>query len=227
MSDSILNGQLRRGTGNGPARQLRMKGFIPGIYYTRGEASLPFAVNVVDLKRLLRSKHTLITFQIEGQEPHDCVIREIQRDPVTDACLHLDLMGIKADQTLTMKVVLHLVGVPEGVKTGGGILQHTMNEIEIECLPKDIPQFLEIDVSDLSIGQSRHISDLKPPNIKILEDPHNVIATVVPPTVIKETKTAAEVAAEAAEAAEAAGAVEGDKTEGGEAPTPKATEKKK
>ncbi len=186
MIDNNLYAVPREANGKGPARQIRLHGRIPGVFYYRSDQNVPFSVDSVDLLKILRGKHALINLNIEGLQPRECVVREIQRDPIEDDIIHIDLMGIKRGQKLTVTIPVRLIGVPVGVKTGGGILQSPMNELEIECLPKDIPSEIEVDVTDLEIGHSRHISDLDLPALKILHDPDELIASVVPPTVIRE-----------------------------------------
>ena len=186
MADNDLFAVPRQANGKGPARQLRFQGRIPGVFYYRSDQNVPFSVDATELLMLLRQKHALINLSIEGYEARECVVREIQRDPIEDYIIHIDLMGVKRGQKLTVTVPLRLTGVPVGVKTGGGILQSSLNELEIECLPKHIPTNVEIDVTDLQIGHSRHVRDLDLPNLKLLHDPDELIASVVPPTVIRE-----------------------------------------
>lgn len=187
MDNNTLHAIARKEGGKGPARQLRFQGRIPGVFYYRSDLNIPFSVDYTEFKKLIHARHALINLHIEGHEPRECVVREIQIDPIEDTFLHVDLMGIKRGQKLTVTVPVRLIGIPEGVKTGGGILQTTMNEFDIESLPRHIPSVIEIDVSDLEIGSSRTIDDLDFPDLKFLYEPDAVIATIVPPTVIKET----------------------------------------
>ena len=203
MNGNKLYAQPRDESGKGPARQLRLNGRIPGVFYYRSDTNVPFSVDYADLIKILRQNPPLIDLDIEGHDSRECVIREIQRNPVDDEIIHLDLMGIKRGQKLTVTVPIRMIGLPVGVKTGGGILQTAMKELEVECLPKDIPNKLEIDVSDLEIGQSRHIRDLSFPDLRLLDDPDELVATVVPPTVIREPVAAEEEAEEAEEGEEA------------------------
>lgn len=186
MNENNLQAAARTANGKGPARQLRFKERVPGIFYYRNEINIPISVDSGELIKLIKSKPALINLNVEGSDTRECVIRDIQRDPITDSILHIDLMGIKRGQKLTVTVSLRFIGVASGVKTEGGILQTSMNEMEIECLPKDIPSFIEVEVSDLDIGQSRYIRDLDLKDIKPLYEPDEVIASVVPPSVTKE-----------------------------------------
>ncbi len=215
MEDNLLTALPRKESGKGVARQIRRQGRVPGVFYYRGDENVPMSVSLSELNRLLRSRHSLIKVELEGQEPRECIIRELQRDPLDDTILHVDLMGIKHGQKLTVSIPVRLVEMPVGVKTGGGILEYGLPELKIECLPKDIQAVIEVDVSELNIGQSIHVSDLEFPALKFLDDPQTAVATVVPPTVVREVveEVEEEVEAEEAEAPE-----EKEKHEKGEAP---------
>jgi len=202
MDENKLLALPRSTSGKGYARQLRLKGRIPGVFYYRSDINVPFSVDEADLLKLLRNKPPLVDLNIEGHDSRECVIRYIQRDPVDDNIIHIDLMGIKRGQKLNVTVPVRITGTPVGVKTGGGILQTSMKELEVRCLPKDIPSELVIDVSDLEIGQSRHVRDLSYTDLKLLDDPDELIASVVPPTIIKEPVAAEEEAEEAEEGEE-------------------------
>ena len=140
------------------------------------------------------------------------LIREIQRHPVAGLILHLDLQHISLTERITVEVPIVLIGTPIGVKDGGGILEHLLREVEVECLPTDIPSKLEVDVSALQIGDSLHVSDIKAERAEILTEADRAIAAVVPPTVLEEVKPAEEaVAAEP----EVIGAKEEEETEEG------------
>jgi large subunit ribosomal protein L25 len=130
----------------------------------------------------------------------------LQRDPVTNNVIHVDFHAISMTKPIHLSIPVKLVGIPVGVKTEGGILQATMREIEISCLPTDIPEQVEINVENLHIGDSIHVRDLSIPKVKILEAEDTTLAVVSAPTLLK---TAEEEAAEAAAAAEAAGVVPG------------------
>jgi large subunit ribosomal protein L25 len=144
------------------------------------------------------------------------IIRDLQRDPVTSHVIHIDFHAISMNKPLNLSVPIRLVGTARGVKTDGGILQTTMRELEISCLPADIPEMVEVDVSDLGIGESVHVRDLNVPNAKILDEIQRTVVVVAAPTVVKvDEPTEEELAeAEAAEAAEGAEGAEGAPAEG-------------
>lgn len=189
-----LAGRVRPGTGKGPARQARFAGEIPGVIYGAGETPVALAVPKKEFELALKTAHAggnvIVALRLDGAIEKTAIIREVQRDPITHAILHLDFHHISLTEKVTVEVTVHLVGTPDGVKNGGGILEHITRTIEIECLPTQIPQHLEADVTALAIGDSVHVRDLNVPNAQVLSDPDMTIATVVPPTVMTEAAAA-------------------------------------
>ena len=201
MAISNLKGEQRSGVGKGVARKLRAAGRVPAIYYGRGEEPIAIAVNTKEVETLLAGaagSNVIVDLQVSGAGAGDrkALIREIQRDPVQGTILHLDLQHISLTERITVEVPIELVGTPVGVKDGGGILEHLLREVEIECLPTDIPTHIDVDVSGLAIGDSLHVSDIKAERVTIKTEGERAIATVVPPTVLEEAAPTAEAAAE-------------------------------
>ena len=201
MAISSLNGEPRTGVGKSIAKKLRAAGRIPAVYYGRGEAPIAVVVNAKDVDALLHGAsgaNVIVDLQLSGAGTADrkALIREIQRDPVQGNILHLDLQHISLTERITVEVPIELVGVPTGVKDGGGILEHLLREVEIECLPTDIPAHLDVDVTALNIGDTLHVSDIKAERVVILTEADRAIAAVVPPTVLEEPKPAEEAPAE-------------------------------
>jgi large subunit ribosomal protein L25 len=200
MAMLTLKGARRSESGKGVARRLRAAGVIPAVYYSRGEDSIPLAVSLRELEELFdqsAGSNVIVDLQVEGDSASDrkALIREVQRDPVGGAILHLDLQHISLTEQIVVEVPVVLIGTPAGVKDSGGILEHLLREVEVECLPTDIPSRLEADVSGLQIGDTLHVSDLKADRATILTEADRAIATVVPPTVLEEVKPAEETAA--------------------------------
>lgn len=189
MSENTLNAQHRGEYGKGAARKLRAKGLIPGVYYLHNEVNIPFSVSQIALNRLMRRRHPLINLVIESQRPRECVIRELQRDPVSEAIIHIDLQGFREGERITLTVPIKLTGTPVGAKEGG-ILERGIVEASIDCQPKDITDHIEVDVSGLALGHTIHISDLHFPQFKFHHDPHTVVAHVAAPTIMKERAVA-------------------------------------
>jgi large subunit ribosomal protein L25 len=200
MAMHALLGERRTGVGKGVARKLRQAGRIPAVYYGRGEDPIALVVGLKDLQEVIDradGSNVIVDLKVDGDGSGDrkALIREIQRDPVGGRILHLDLQHISLTERIVVEVPVVLVGIAIGVKEGGGILEHLLREVEVECLPTDIPAKLEVDVSALQIGDSLHVSDLKADRVEILTEAERAIATVVPPTVLEEAKPAEEGAA--------------------------------
>jgi large subunit ribosomal protein L25 len=216
METIKLTAAKREGAGKGDARKLRATGFIPGILYGPEIEPAPISVNALELGAMFRqqgSSSRLINLDFNGEKNGRMVIiREIQRDPVTGVFRHIDLYQVSMTKKLNITARITLVGTPAGVKLGG-ILQHIIRDLDIYCLPSDIPDKIEVDVSELEIGDSVHVKDIVLDKVEILSNPTRAVATVVPPTVVK---TAAEEAAEEAEAEEGEEIAEGEEAAEGE-----------
>jgi large subunit ribosomal protein L25 len=211
-----LNGQRRDSVGKGGARKARAAGKIPGVVYGHGETPIPVQVDAREFQLALRPHkggNAIVNLAVNGGEV-TALIRDVQYDPIEHTVLHLDFQHISLDEAVEVKVSVHLVGLPTGVKDGGGILEHIVRDIEVRCLPTAIPPSIDIEVSHLNVGDSVHVRDLSVPNVTVLSDPDATIATVVPPTVIEEKP--AEEAVVTAEAAEPEVIAKGKKEEGAE-----------
>lgn len=205
MERLVLTAELREGRGKGVARKLRAKGLIPAILYGPRTQPIPLTVSRKELSKALRTEaggNVLIDLEIkDGDLPSRKVVmlKEVQYDYLGKEILHTDFYEVAMDVMITVEVPIHLVGRPEGAKLGG-ILDQIRRVVEIQCLPGDIPNSIEVDVSSLKIGDSIHISDIKFEKGKILTDPEETIATVLAPIV--EEKKVEEVAAEVTPAEE-------------------------
>lgn len=190
MKEITLEAKKRTGTGKEKAKKLRRKGLIPAVVYGPGDEPLPLEINGQSLNSILRAgkgENVIITLNIDGgQNEKKVLIREIQHDPVLGDILHVDFQHVLLTKKITVKIPVHLVGIPIGVSKDGGILQYVLRELEIECLPTDIPEKVEFDVSNLKIGDSIHVKDAKLDKATILSDAEGSIVTVVPPTIFKE-----------------------------------------
>ena len=197
MAMLSLKSARRTDGGKGVARKLRQGGRIPAVYYGRGEEPIPLVVGLKELQEVIdraEGSNVIVDLKVEGDSGSDrkALIREIQRDPVAGSILHLDLQHISLTERIVVEVPIVLIGTPIGVKDGGGILEHLLREVEVECLPTDIPSKLEVEVSGLNIGDSLHVSDIKADRVVIKTDAERAIAAVVPPTILEEVKPAEE-----------------------------------
>ncbi len=186
-----LAAERRADKGKGPARQLRLQGRIPAVIYGRGRESESLSISSHEFERMMTGSPgtQLIDLELEGK-PVKALIREIQRHPFQPGVLHVDFYEVHEGETITLSVAIHVVGVPEGVRVTGGVLDQVLREVEIEVLPGNIPDRVSIDVSALGVGQSLHVSDLVIENATILTELQQTICTVVPPRVEEEAAAA-------------------------------------
>jgi large subunit ribosomal protein L25 len=180
-----LQATTRSATGKGAARSLRRQGKVPGVIYGHNRAAEAVVVDTGALNKMLigiSAGTTVLDVVVDGRPAVKALIREIQRDSVRPGeILHLDLYEVQAHEKVTLAVPIHLVGVPDGVRNFGGVLDHVLRELEIEVLPADIPEHVELDVNALTIGHSLFVRDLKVEKAEILNDPDTPVCTVVAP----------------------------------------------
>ncbi len=185
MAQANLEVSTRSATGKGAARGLRRSGKVPGVIYGHGRAPEAVTMDTAALNKMLTgisAGTTIIDVAIDGRAPVRALIREIQRDSVKPASiLHLDLYEVRADEAITVSIPVHLVGIPDGVRNFGGVLDHALREIELEVLPGEIPDTLELDVTALGIGHSLFVRDLSVARGAVLNDPDTAICSVVAP----------------------------------------------
>jgi large subunit ribosomal protein L25 len=181
-------------------KSLRRVGTIPGVFYLHGEENISISVLETNLKPLIYTAEThVINLKLDDGKSKSCILRDIQFDPVTDRPVHFDLQGLRENEEITIEAPIVLTGgVPIGVREGG-ILQQVIYEIKISCLPKFIPEQIEIDVASLKLNNFIHVSDLTIQNVTILENSTSSIVGVVPPAVEKEPEPGEVVAEEAVE----------------------------
>ena len=199
----------RESRGKGGARRLRRQGMIPGVLYGPRIESTSVSCELRDVLRVLQhGQNVLIDLKIrdgaasQDEPEHLVMIRDLQVHPITGVPIHADLYEVSMKETMTVEVPIRLVGKPAGAQMGG-ILEQTRRELEVQCLPGDLPPHIEVDVSHLTIGDSIHVADITVDRVKVLTEPHLTIATVVPPMVEKEAVAAAEAVTAEEEAAAA------------------------
>lgn len=218
----------REDIGSRRARRLRAEGLVPGVLYGNGQAR-PIVVPERELRTAVTGPsglHAILDVVIEGQKTvHPSILAEYQRDPVRGTISHVDLREVRLDQPIHATVAIQLVGEAAGVKTGG-MLSLVARELHVEALPADVPEHVDVDVTDMEVGDVLRLSDLPAiPNVTVLDDPHEtVIATVSVPrgfAELEEAEAAEAAEAEAAEGEEAEGEAEGDEAaEAGESSEP-------
>lgn len=201
MAVMILNAKKREEIASTAVKESRKKGSIPGVYYYKGTPSLPIYVKDSALKPFVYTSEVhIINLKIEDtNEQYSCILKDVQFDPVKDKPIHFDLLGISENEKIKLEVPISLVGSPAGVKEGG-VVQHTLHKLEVECYPKNIPSHIDVNIESLMIGDSIHVSDLEHKDFEILDSPDATIVAVVPPAVEKvETPAEGEEGAAAAE----------------------------
>lgn len=201
MKNVILEASIREETGKGYACKLRGEGFVPAVLYGEGRPALSLKLERKALLSILKDKaseHGIVYLRIkERNEEKPIIIKERQAHPVRGDILHVDFYEVSLTRKLTIKLPIHLRGESKGVKTGGGILEYHMREAEIEVLPVQIPDHLEIDISSLELGQSCHLSDIIPiEGVRVVGDLNRIVATVVAPRIEAEKEEEGEELAE-------------------------------
>src|ERR1700740_678883 len=182
IDQSTLEAQPREAGTKNHARRVRREGKIPAVVYGAGKDARPVSVDPRHVLRILRSDsghNTIFDLALDGGEKNKARIVDWQYEPIKGHLLHIDLKRIAMDRALKVNVPIVLQGVAEGVKTEGGILEQMLREVEIECLPGDIPSHIDVDVSELTFGKVLRVSDLPHnPKLKFLSDANQPVAHV-------------------------------------------------
>jgi large subunit ribosomal protein L25 len=226
MSEVVVTAEIRTNTGK-HAKHSLAKGMVPGVYYARGEHNINVQIPAVALHQIVFTSEThIIDLRLADGSSHKCILKDVHFDPVTDRPVHFDLQGLKENERLTIEIPVSLVGgTPKGVRDGG-MLHHFLHRVRVSCLPKNIPEKIEINVADLGINSFVHVRDITVPKVTVVEAPDNPIVGVMPPHVVKEEEVVAAPAEEATQEPEVVG--KGKKPEEGAEPpvAPEKTEKK-
>jgi large subunit ribosomal protein L25 len=229
MADIVVSAKNRTETGKNVNRRLRVEGLIPGVLYGSSKKPVAVSVSPKEIGSILKSKtgeNTLFDLELDGSR-RTVILKEFQLEPIKGSMLHADFYEVALDKLLQVNVHVELVGVPVGVKVQGGIVDWVTRELEIESLPRDIPEKITVDISNLEIGKHVRVADIQVPDkVKILTELDIVIAHVVAPraeevAVVAEAAPAAEGAAAEPEVIKKGKAV----AEGETAEEPKAAEK--
>ncbi len=199
MREILLEAEVRTQLGK-HTRAIRREGKVPGVFYIHGEDTIPITVVEKSLKPLIFTAEThIVNLKLADGTTKSCIVRDIQFDPVTDRPIHFDLQGLRQDEEITIEVPVIVSGAtPVGVRDGG-VLQQIIHKLKISCLPKNIPDHIEVNPENLKINHFIHVRDVKIENVTILENEGGTIVGVVPPTVEKEPTPAAAAVEEAVE----------------------------
>jgi len=192
MAQVTLSARVRETRGKGAARKLRRDKQVPAVFYGPHAAATMLSVNYSDLQSLIKSttsENIILQLRIEsdqGTETRSVILKELQADPIKPLYYHADFYEIAMDKELTLNIALHLVGSPPGVAKGG-ILQPVKRDLQVSCLPGDMVESIEVDVSALEIGDAVHVKDIVlPKGIQSLEDEEETVAVVAAPHVVAE-----------------------------------------
>ena len=197
MADFVLNAELRSDKGKGASRRLRRQADqVPAILYGAGKEPQPLSIRHQDLHKACESEaffSNIITINVDGNA-EDAILKDLQRHPARDRIMHADFLRILMDQEITVEVPLHFINEETcvGVRQGGGNISHNMTSVEITCLPGDLPEFIEVDVEDVDVGSSIHMSELVLPqglvipSLQLGPDHDHVVVSVNAPKRIEE-----------------------------------------
>jgi large subunit ribosomal protein L25 len=205
MKTMPLSVQPRVASGKGGARQLRAAGMIPATFYGENTNPATLTVSGREFGLVLKkssSENVIVDLSVEGSKAELALVKDVQHDPITGQVIHIDFQHISANKPIRVTVPIRVSGVADGVKNFGGILQHSAREVEVEALPSVIPDYIDLDVTNLGIHQAIHASDIKLEGVTVVTAADQTIVSVVPPTVVKEVTPGAPAATEEAAAGE-------------------------
>jgi large subunit ribosomal protein L25 len=180
MSEILLQAS-RRTPGRSVARALRRTSQVPGIYYFHGETPIAIAASELALRPLIfTSESHIVRMRLDDGIERTCVLKDISFDPITDRPVHFDLQGVAANEAVRVEVPVALVGQPAGQRNGG-VVDFILHKLEIECLPQDLPEHIEVDITRLEIGDSLHVGEVTVPNVTIVTAADAAIVAIAAP----------------------------------------------
>ncbi len=190
MATVKLKVRPRTGLGTRGARRARAAGDVPMILYGEEQSNVSLTVDAHDLRIALSTpagRNVIVQLRLDGEgEATRAIIKEMDRDPVSREVLHLDLQRISENKPVVIHVPVTLTGESPAVKEGRGILDHTMRQVEVKCLPGNIPEHIEVDISTLEVKHGIHVSDLSVPDVELLDNPERPVVEVLQPTIYQE-----------------------------------------
>ncbi|HHW06859.1 MAG TPA: 50S ribosomal protein L25/general stress protein Ctc [Clostridia bacterium] len=179
MEVVTVTAEKRSVLGKGAVNRLRRQGFVPGILYGEKCGNVPVAIDEKEFRKVELGTGKVFKVVVAGEQEHSVIVREMQRDPVSRRLTHVDLLEVSMNEPIEVIVPIRIEGEAKGEKVGG-VLQHGLREVEIKCLPKDIPEAITVDISALDIGDSIKVEDLVPPaGVTVLTEPDQLVVTVI------------------------------------------------
>ena len=203
IKNIVVEVEPRNDLGKNASRRFRRVGKVPAVIYGGGETPVSVLLSprrVDEILRLETGRNTIFTVSLAGESQSGAVmIKDLSRDPVSESFLHVDLVRVRLDRAVQVKVPVRLLGLAEGVKNEGGIVEFVLREVEVECLPAEIPEHLDVDVSGLHINQHVSVGQLAVKDtVKILDDPEGIVVVIAPPKAEEEAAPAEGAEVEAA-----------------------------
>lgn len=189
MAELSLHVESRELSTKGAKNKLRKEGFVPGVLYSTETEPTPITVAEVALKPFVYTAEThIINLSIDDKDSQRAILKDIQFHPITDRIVHVDLLGLTAGHRITVPCPVVVTGTPKGVREGG-ILNVHIRKLEVECLPKDLPESIEIDVAELNIGDSVHVKDIEIEDIKFVVPDETILVSVDKARAVEEEAT--------------------------------------
>lgn len=221
--ETVLKATVRDGRGKGAAHKLRAQGFVPGVLYGHGMKPVSISLSSQDLLHFFHATHgaaTVVDLEVDGKK-HLAIPREIQRDHLHGRYVHIDFLEVRRDEKVRMSIEIHETGEAPGIRAGG-VIEHHLRDVEIECLPGDVPEQITADVGALELGDMLRLGDITPPDgVTFLTDPATPVISVVTPAALR---TEADLGLPGEEAPAEAAEVPAEAAPEGEAPAEPAPE---
>lgn len=197
MEKVELKAELRNKLGTVESKRIRRAGFIPGVLYGKDEEPVHLKISLLNLHKIIsKGENILINLKVADKEK-TVMIKEVQHDPVEDDIVHVDFCKVSLQEKVTVKVPIEIIGEAKGVKEKGGVLEQILRELEVKCLPTEIPEKITLDVTDLDIGHSYTVDKLIiPERVEVLVSMDSTVATVIAATILEEEKKPEEEIAE-------------------------------
>jgi len=188
MKEVIIEAQARDVSTKHDLKDMRLKGMIPAIFYGHGEKVLSLTINAKKFDEIIHTGGGNVLVNIKlGNDSKTAIVKQIQRDVISRKPIHIDFQAISMQEKIEINVPLHILGIAPGVKLSGGVMEHVVRELRVSCLPIDIPQSVDVDVSALEINHSIAVRDLpKIAGVDVLTDPDSIIVNIVSPTILEE-----------------------------------------
>ena len=188
MQTVDLKATTREGTGKSVTRKLRAQGVLPATLYGADSKARSLQVEAIEFELLYRARESsnfILNLVVDGAAPVLSIVRERQRHPVSNRVIHVDFQRISMDKPVSVDVPVHIIGESRAIKDLGGILEHLLRQVTISCLPNDIPDSIQVDISKLGINESIHVRDLNVPKVTFVAEPARAVVNIAAPRLVK------------------------------------------